>query len=329
MKTRKLGGLEVSVLGLGCMGMSEFYGETNWEESINTIHRAYDLGINFFDTADVYGFGDNEKLLGEAVKDIRIKVIIATKCGIVRDKNDPSARGVNGKPKYIKKACEESLKRLNTDYIDLYYLHRIDPNTPIEESMQALADLVKEGKIRHIGLSEADTDTIRRAHAVYPVSAIQTEYSLWSRGPELDVIPLCKELGIGFVPYSPLGRGFLTGKIKASNLLDQNDFRRNLPRFQDENFKSNLQIVTRVEAMAKEKGYTPAQLALAWVVAQTDHIVPIPGTKRIKYLEENVATVSVNLSKREIEYLNEIAPIDVAKGERYAPAAMKAYNLSS
>lgn len=329
MKTRKLGDLEVSVLGLGCMGMSEFYGETNWEESINTIHRAYDLGINFFDTADVYGYGDNEKLLGEAVKDIRDKIIIATKCGIVRDKSDPTARGVNGKPEYIKKACEESLRRLNTDYINLYYLHRIDSSTPIEESMHALADLVKEGKIRYIGLSEADADIIRRAHAIHPVTAIQTEYSLWSRGPEVDIIPLCKEIGVGFVPYSPLGRGFLTGKIKAPDLLDQNDFRRNLPRFQDENFKSNLQIVTRVEEIAEEKGCTPAQLALAWVIAQADNIVPIPGTKRIKYLEENVAAVDISLNKSEVEHLNEIAPINIAKGERYASSAMKAYNLSS
>lgn len=329
MKKRKLGSLEVSTLGLGCMGMSEFYGETNWEESIKTIHQAYNLGIQFFDTADVYGYGDNERLVGSALNDLREKVIIATKCGIVRDKNDPTARGVNGKPEYIKKACEESLKRLNTNYIDLYYLHRIDPNTPIEESMSALADLVKEGKIRYIGLSEADAETIRRAHAIHPVTAIQTEYSLWSRGPETDIIPLCKELNIGFVPYSPLGRGFLTGKIKAINSLDQNDFRRNLPRFQNGNFESNLQIVKCIESMAKDKNCTPAQLALAWVVARGNHLVPIPGTKRIKYLEENVFALDVQLSHSDIENLNIISPINVAQGERYTISAMKAFNFNS
>jgi aryl-alcohol dehydrogenase-like predicted oxidoreductase len=329
MNMRDIGSLKVSALGLGCMGMSEFYGKTNQQDSIATIHRAYELGVNFFDTADVYAYGDNERLVGEALKDIRQKVIIATKGGIVRDKNDSTARGVNGKTEYIRKACEESLKRLNTDYIDLYYLHRIDTTTPIEESMRALADLVEEGKIHYVGLSEADAETIAWAHTIHPISAIQTEYSLWSRGPEIDIIPLCHELGIGFVPYSPLGRGFLTGKIMTPDLLDENDFRRNLPRFQDENFKSNLQIVTSVEAMAKEKNCTAAQLALAWVVAQGEHIVPIPGTKHVKYLEENVAALNVQLSKSDIEHLNEIAPINVAKGERYTHSAMKAYNLGS
>lgn len=329
MKKRKIGNLEVSMLGLGCMGMSEFYGQTNWDESTKTIQRAYELGINFFDTADAYGYGENEVLIGKALETVRDKTIIATKCGFVRDKADPAVRGICGKPEYIVKACEASLKRLNTDYIDLYYLHRIDVNTPIEESMSALAKLVEEGKVRHIGLSEVGEDIIRRAHAIHPLTAIQTEYSLWSRGPELDVIPLCKELGIGFVPYSPLGRGFLTGAIKNTELLDVGDFRRSLPRFQDENIQSNLKIVLSIESIAKGKHCTPAQLALAWVVAQDDHLVPIPGTKRIKYLEDNVGALDVVLSGHDIEALNAAAPVNVAQGGRYIASIMKALNLSA
>jgi aryl-alcohol dehydrogenase-like predicted oxidoreductase len=329
MQTRKLKDLEVSILGLGCMGMSEFYGETNWNDATKTIRRAYELGINFFDTADIYGYGDNEKLLGQAIKDIRDKVVIASKCGIMRDINDPTARGVNNAPEYIKKACEGSLERLGTSYIDIYYLHRIDAETPIEVSVAALAELVKEGKIRHIGLSEVDVDTIKRAQAIHPVTAIQTEYSLWSRGPEADVIPLCRELNIGFVPYSPLGRGFLTGNIKNINNLDSNDFRRTLPRFAETNINSNLQIIAGLEIIAKEKKCSTAQLALAWVLAQGNDLVPIPGTKRIKYLEENIATLNIELSSKEIIRLNEIVPVNTANGERYNPSAMMAYSLNS
>ncbi len=322
-----LGKLKVSSLGLGCMGMSEFYGTTNHAESIQTIRKAYDDGITFFDTADVYGFGENERLIAEALGHVRDKVVIATKCGIVRDKTNPMVRGVNGKPDYIKKACEESLQRLGTSYIDLFYLHRVDPATPIEESMTAMAELVKEGKIRHIGLSEVDAATIRKAHAIHPITAIQTEYSLWSRGPENDVIPTCRELNIGFVPYSPLGRGFLTGKIKSVGLFEQTDVRRYLPRFEEGNFKSNLEIVTGIEEMAKRKNCTPAQLALAWVLAQGNDIVPIPGTKRIQYLEENIASTNVKLDESDLEFFNNIAPVNIAKGERYAEATMKAFNL--
>lgn len=329
MKSRKLGNLQVSTIGLGCMGMSEFYGESNPEDSIKTIRKAHELGVNFFDTADVYGNGDNEKLLGEALSEIRNNVIIATKCGIVRDANDPTARGLNGKPEYIIRCCDASLKRLNINHIDLYYLHRVDSETPIEESMYALAELVKEGKINHIGLSEVDAETIRRAHAIHPLSAIQSEYSLWSRSVENVIIPLCRELGIGFVPYSPLGRGFLTGKIVSPDLLDDNDFRRNLPRFQEENFKLNMNIVTCLETLAKLKNCSTAQLALAWVIAQGDDIVPIPGTKRIKYLEENIAAMNVSLSENDLQEISQISTVNAAKGERYTAAAMKAYNLRS
>jgi aryl-alcohol dehydrogenase-like predicted oxidoreductase len=319
MKERKLGdrGLVVSELGLGCMGMSEFYGAADEAESIATIHRALELGVTLLDTADMYGVGHNEELVGKAIKDCRDRAIIATKFGNVRG-NDGSFLGVNGKPEYVRSCCDASLKRLGVETIDLYYQHRVDPNTPIEETVGAMAQLVQAGKVRYLGLSEAASTTIRRAHALHPISALQTEYSLWSREPEAEILPTCRELGIGFVPYSPLGRGFLTGKIKSMDVLSEGDYRsQRYPRFQGENFQQNLELVDRIEQMAAAKGIKAGQLALAWVLAQGEDIVPIPGTKRRTYLEENIVATAVTLTRTELDELGKALPPGIAAGDRY------------
>lgn len=327
MKTRKLGnqGLVVSELGLGCMGMSDFYGARDDQESIETIHRALDLGVTMLDTADMYGPFTNERLVGRAIRDRRDRVIIATKFANVRSE-DGKFLGVSGKPEYVRQACDASLQRLGVDVIDLYYQHRVDPTVAIEETIGAMAELVQQGKVRYLGMSEAAPATIRRAHAVHPITALQTEYSLWSRDPEDEILSTTRELGIGFVPYSPLGRGFLSGTISSPDDFAPDDFRRISPRFQGENFQKNLQVVEQVKAIAAQKKVTPSQLALAWLLAQGDDIVPIPGTRRQKNLEENIAATEITLTNDELQQIEAVAPKGFASGDRYPTASMSTLN---
>jgi len=328
MQKRRLGrnGPEVSAIGLGCMGMSDFYAGGDEAESIATIHHALDCGVNFLDTADMYGLGENEKLIGRAIAKRRDEVFLATKFGNVRAP-DGAFLGVNGRPDYVRAACDASLKRLGVETIDLYYQHRVDPKTPIEETVGAMAELVRAGKARYLGLSEAAPATLRKACAVHPIVALQTEYSLWSREPEQEILSVCRELGVGFVAYSPLGRGFLTGRFKSSADVPQDDYRRHTPRFQGENFDKNLALLDRIEAFAREKGCTPAQLALAWVLAQGEDIVPIPGTKRRKYFDENLGALEISLSADEVSRIGEALPVGAAAGSRYVEPHMKALNL--